>query len=576
MVIFRNIRVPGIHTFNRNKKYKIKNKKIKEKNKIKTITSIHPQNIVQIFTKALPMNKISSLKSLAATHADLSWVKRLTCDPQTDQHKPNKTSRQVLSGHYVLVRPTPLPNPTLIHVSMPLLQELGLDVNQVKSDPEFINFFTGNISEPTSATSTNATTKSTNGEWGTTWATPYALSIYGQEMYDNCPFKNGNGYGDGRAISIGEVGPLPWNNSRYEFQLKGAGTTPFCRGGDGRAVLRSSVREFLVSEAMHHLGISTTRALTLSVSQTETVSRPWYDEVHNPKMDNIPDENDPRLLRVPPEYRKMLIKQLVMQARNPTRMIEEPCAITCRVATSFLRVGHIELFSRRAKKQGGTHVEALRKIVDHMKNREYPKVADGDYITMLRETSRRFANLTSSWINVGYCQGNFNSDNCLVGGRTMDYGPFGFMERFEPLWNMWVGGGDHYGFMNQGVAGHKNFATLVESFRPLYSTESEQKMLLDVIEEHNLHRRRSMCDMWCCKLGLDLTSGDLMDDNDGVTESIVAPLLDLMEKSQGKLEKIKTVLLVYIRCCCCCCNLFKISSFFFSLFLFFSLFSSFS
>ena len=109
------------------------------------------------------------------------------------------------------------------------------------------------------------------------WCTPYALSIYGQEMYQNCPFGNGNGYGDGRAVSIAEVlvptgttassgassGP---GSGRWELQLKGGGTTPFCRGADGRAVLRSSVREFLVSEAMHALGVSTTRALSLVVS----------------------------------------------------------------------------------------------------------------------------------------------------------------------------------------------------------------------------------------------------------------------------------------------------------------------
>merc|ERR1711920_260125 len=95
----------------------------------------------------------------------------------------------------------------------------------------------------------------------------------GQPMYNNCPFGNGNGYGDGRAISIGEV---VLDGKRWELQLKGAGTTPFCRGADGRAVLRSSVREFLASEAMHHLGVDTTRALCLIVSNSETAQRPWY------------------------------------------------------------------------------------------------------------------------------------------------------------------------------------------------------------------------------------------------------------------------------------------------------------
>merc|ERR1719335_1594322 len=131
------------------------------------------------------------------------------------------------------------------------------------------------------------------------WATPYALAIMGQPHYDNCPFKNGNGYGDGRAISIGEV--VAPSGQRWEMQLKGGGQTPFCRGADGRAVLRSSVREFLASEAMHHLGVGTTRALSLVVSQSETVRRP------KPEEDEV-----------------------------GTQM--ESCAITCRAATSFLRV----------------------------------------------------------------------------------------------------------------------------------------------------------------------------------------------------------------------------------------------
>merc|ERR1719507_2085748 len=105
------------------------------------------------------------------------------------------------------------------------------------------------------------------------WCTPYALSIMGRPMYQNCPFNNGNGYGDGRAVSVGEV---VVDGLRWEMQLKGGGTTPFCRRADGRAVLRSSIREFLVSEAMHCMGVETTRALSLVASRTEAAQRPWY------------------------------------------------------------------------------------------------------------------------------------------------------------------------------------------------------------------------------------------------------------------------------------------------------------
>ena len=122
--------------------------------------------------------------------------------------------------------------------------------------------------------------------------------------------------------------------------------------------------------------------------------------------------------QVPPEYRAQLIQQIIMQARSPTRMITEQCAITCRVASSFIRVGHIELFSRRVEKTKGQDKQAvleLQQIADHLMEREYSDCTT--ILQMLHSISIHFAKLTSDWIRVGYCQGNFNSDNCLVGGR---------------------------------------------------------------------------------------------------------------------------------------------------------------
>merc|ERR1719424_251887 len=151
-----------------------------------------------------------------------------------------------------------------------MADELGLSIDAVESE-EFARYFSGDMKAlPDTMRS---------------WCTPYALSIMGQPYTSNCPFGNGNG----RAVSIGEVvvpaqsrGPSaePAKNGdegaprRWEMQLKGGGTTPFCRGADGRAVLRSSLREFLASEAMHFLGVSTTRALSLVVSGRETTRRP--------------------------------------------------------------------------------------------------------------------------------------------------------------------------------------------------------------------------------------------------------------------------------------------------------------
>jgi uncharacterized protein YdiU (UPF0061 family) len=171
------------------------------------------------------------------------------------------------------------------------------------------------------------------------WATGYALSIYGTEYTHQCPFGTGNGYGDGRAISVFEG---VFNGQRWEMQLKGGGSTPYCRGADGRAVLRSSVREFLAQEYMHALGVPTTRSLTLYVSKSETVARPWYSQDAH--------------------------------STDPDIMVDNPVAISTRVAPSFLRVGQLELFARRVR--GNAHqraLEELRMMVSHLIDREYQK-----------------------------------------------------------------------------------------------------------------------------------------------------------------------------------------------------------
>ncbi len=174
------------------------------------------------------------------------------------------------------------------------------------------------------------------------WACGYALSIYGTEYYQQCPFRTGNGYGDGRAISIFE-GVI--NGRRWEMQLKGGGSTPYCRGADGRAVLRSSIREFLAQEHMHSLGVPTSRSLCLYTSKTEKVERPWFEQGS--------------------------------YSKDPELMIEEEVAITTRVAPSFLRVGQLELFGRRArKKEHPRAMEELEKIVLHLIDREYSELID--------------------------------------------------------------------------------------------------------------------------------------------------------------------------------------------------------
>ncbi len=370
-------------------------------------------------------------------------LRNLTPDPEQARHAPNKTARQVKSGHYVEVCPTSLPAPRYVIHSQALFQALGL-TEEVASDPAFMQFFTGDLDsgvEAANADSLSATLRPKG------WATGYALSIYGQEMVNNCPFRTGNGYGDGRAISVLEV--LLADGQHWEFQLKGGGATPYCRGGDGRAVLRSSIREFLASEAMAALGVPSARALCLFVSGSETVTRPWYSPG--------------------------------AKTEEPDRMVDEPAAITTRAAPSFLRVGQVELFGRRARHNAHPRALAeLEAIFLHALDREYPDLAAAlrgpevtladKVVAMAREFGVRLSHLVAHWIRVGYCQGNFNSDNCALGGRTLDYGPFGFMEAYDPAFQMWIGGGEHFAFMNQPMSRSGQFQDVLHRHGPLAGT----------------------------------------------------------------------------------------------------------
>lgn len=407
-------------------------------------------------------------------HADYSLLQSLSADPEQARHAPNKRMREVKSGHYVEVEPTPLPNPRYVIHSRRLFDELNLP-DSLTRDEAFMHFFTGNPAPAVNSANDAAQRIRTSG-----WASGYALSIYGQEMYQNCPFNTGNGYGDGRAISVLEV-LLP-DNQRWEFQLKGGGTTPYCRGGDGRAILRSSIREFLVSEAMAALGVPTTRALCLYVSQSETINRPWY----SPNT----------------------------QSFDPDLTVDEPAAITTRVAPSFLRVGQLELFGRRARNNEHPNALAeLEAIFLHVLEREYPDLAaqlnqanatlTEKVLAVAREFALRLSKLVAHWLRVGYCQGNFNSDNCALGGRTLDYGPFGFIEAYDPAFQMWTGGGEHFSFMNQPMAAMENFRMFCIALVPLLQQdESAIQALQAILDELPEIMQRELNIMWAAKMGL--------------------------------------------------------------------------
>ena len=395
-------------------------------------------------------------------NANYSLLDILNPDPESTTDGEDHRPRQVRSGHFVPVTPKPLPQPTYISHSKTFFAELGLK-QELALNEEFKKLFSGDLSA----------TRDPMRPFG--WATGYALSIYGTEYNQQCPFGNGNGYGDGRAISVFE-GIL--KGQRWEMQLKGGGPTPYCRGADGRAVLRSSVREFLAQDLMHALGVPTSRSLTLYVSQTETVRRPWYSESSN--------------------------------SSDPDILVEDPVAISTRVAPSFIRVGQLELFARRARTNNHPDVlKELRMIVMHLIDREYKSEIDQtlDFSTQLIKLAKlyreRLTTLVAHWLRIGYCQGNFNSDNCAAGGFTLDYGPFGFCEVFDPRFQPWIGGGEHFSFFNQPVAAEANFHMFWKAIRLLIADDPAALEQLDKIcDGFKQTINTTIQQMWADKLGL--------------------------------------------------------------------------
>lgn len=327
---------------------------------------------------------------------DNSLLRELVPD---ESGKPPQLSREVRGAHYVSVRPSvPAPAPRLVAYSSEVASSLGLSAETCESD-EFLQFFAGKVPEAVPC-----------------WATSYGASFAG---------RYGGQRGDGRAISVGQVNGL-------EVQLKGAGTTPFSRRFDGRAVLRSSVREFLASEAMHHLGVPTTRALAV-VASGDTVQRAWYDS----------------------------------QGRE--RVGLEPGAVGARVAPSFLRFGQFELFYQRDEPAllRALAVHALGRDFAHLRLQEPEAPLSRLLVLLFREVCERQARLVAEWLRVGYCQGNMNSDNSALCGVTLDYGPFGFLERFDPMHCPWVGGGAEYSFGRQPQAAAINLSILSEAWADL-------------------------------------------------------------------------------------------------------------
>jgi uncharacterized protein YdiU (UPF0061 family) len=270
-------------------------------------------------------------------------------------------SRQTQRVCWSAVRPTPVRRPVLLAFSQEVAHLLNLSEKDIRSD-EFLAAFSGNRLLP--------------------GMTAYA-TCYGGHQFGNWAGQ----LGDGRAIALGEVNNQ--EGQRWELQLKGAGITPYSRNADGRAVLRSSLREFLCSEAMHHLGIPSTRALSLIATGDSVKRDMFYDG--NPAF--------------------------------------EPGAIVCRVAPSFTRFGHFEILAAR-----GEH-ELLQRLVDFTLSRDFPHISGPDYFAeWFNQVCASTAKLVVEWLRVGFVHGVMNTDNMSILGLTIDYGPYGWMDNFDPGW----------------------------------------------------------------------------------------------------------------------------------------------
>src|SRR5687767_1366158 len=286
---------------------------------------------------------------LAKVAFDDSFVRALPADPVTAN-----VPRQVRDASYTRVDPTPVSAPALVAWSDDMAATLGLALPS-KEDLEVL---AGNRTYP--------------------GMKPYAAR-YGGHQFGSWAGQ----LGDGRAITLGEA--IAPDGRRWELQLKGAGKTPYSRTADGRAVLRSSLREFLCSEAMHWLGVPTTRALSLVLSNETVIRDMFYDG-------------------------------------NPA---PEPGAIVCRVSPSFLRFGNFQIHA------ANNEIESLRKLLDYTIKNHFEDLSYEDFF---KEVCRRTGLLMADWMRLGFVHGVMNTDNMSILGLTIDYGPYGWLEGFDVQW----------------------------------------------------------------------------------------------------------------------------------------------
>ncbi len=390
---------------------------------------------------------------LLALRFDNSFVRELPEDPSRE----NRT-RPVRRACYTRVAPTPVQTPRLIAYAREVLELIDLTPAACESET-FAQVFAGNQLLP--------------------GMEPYA-ACYGGHQFGSWAGQ----LGDGRAISLGEVKNT--RGERWELALKGAGPTPYSRHADGRAVLRSSLREFLCSEAMHHLGIPTTRALSLTLTGEQVVRDILYD-------------GHPRA---------------------------EPGAVVCRVAPSFLRFGNFELPSAREE------LDVLELLASYTVRTHFPELgAPGPetYAALVAELARRTAKLVVAWLRVGFVHGVLNTDNMSMLGLTIDYGPYGFLDDYDPDWtpNITDAEGRRYRYANQPRVARWNLLQLANALYPLVGRTAELERALGEYDRTLEAEQRRMFEQ---KLGL--AALELLDPA-SEDQRLVTDLLVLLRASEA-------------------------------------------
>lgn len=387
------------------------------------------------------------------------FIKSLPSDPDKETY-----SRQVEHSAFSYAMPSKTQSPTLVAVSSEVSEMMGFTDEDTQSQA-FANVFSGND------------------------------LIHGMKPYAMCygGFQFGRWagqLGDGRAINLGEVETV--EHGSQTLQLKGAGPTPYSRTADGLAVLRSSVREFLCSEATYHLGIPTTRALSLCLTGDNVVRDVMYDGNAKPELG----------------------------------------AVVCRVSSSFMRFGSFQLPSMRQD------LTLLKQMVDYCITQDFPELLNHEttdnspidksvYLAWFKEVSERTADLSIHWMRVGFVHGVLNTDNMSIIGETIDFGPYGWIDNFDLEWtpNTTDKQNKRYRFGAQGNVCLWNLCQLANAIIPLVGSSEELQHQLDGYGEKYEHKWHVMM---ASKLGITPKSHSGSSNNDEQDENLFKALETLL------------------------------------------------